>query len=305
MAVSWLLCLGVAVVLVAVLALLVVRRGKAGVTRPSCGKCGYAVAGLPTFTCPECGSDLREVGIVMPRTGGSWGRVGWAVVWSVLWLVVLPIPGFMLAARPIVASAPTVATVTTTVTLSNPASEAYTSVELVGTSTQTSGAGRSGARGAVQDVQLGLAAPHGQAPALAVDPAALTSRWVTPKGEVHEDPFGPDVLAEWMASVGVDPNDGRVQQEIAYLDKLVRGAGQGSLASVRTGSEFSSVASGSQTGTVSLAGAGTTMQKVRLLAFTMAGGWIVIWGVGLWLCLRRGKETRTTVAAAESGTPRV
>ena len=29
-----------------------------------CGKCGYNVTGIPTFTCPECGSDLRKVGIV-------------------------------------------------------------------------------------------------------------------------------------------------------------------------------------------------------------------------------------------------
>ena len=28
-----------------------------------CGQCGYSVTGLTTFTCPECGSDLREVGI--------------------------------------------------------------------------------------------------------------------------------------------------------------------------------------------------------------------------------------------------
>jgi|GEM_PF-3506580 len=31
-----------------------------------CGHCGYAVRGLDSFTCPECGSDLREVGIVAP-----------------------------------------------------------------------------------------------------------------------------------------------------------------------------------------------------------------------------------------------
>lgn len=31
-----------------------------------CGKCGYLAAGLTTFVCPECGSDLRVVGIHAP-----------------------------------------------------------------------------------------------------------------------------------------------------------------------------------------------------------------------------------------------
>jgi class 3 adenylate cyclase len=31
---------------------------------PACGKCGYAGRGLTTFVCPECGADLREVGII-------------------------------------------------------------------------------------------------------------------------------------------------------------------------------------------------------------------------------------------------
>ena len=39
------------------------------VAEPSCRACGYAVKGLPSFTCPECGSDLREVGIDTPGAG--------------------------------------------------------------------------------------------------------------------------------------------------------------------------------------------------------------------------------------------
>jgi hypothetical protein len=39
------------------------------VSVPSCRACGYAVKGLPSFTCPECGSDLRDVGIDTPRAG--------------------------------------------------------------------------------------------------------------------------------------------------------------------------------------------------------------------------------------------
>ena len=36
----------------------------------TCGKCGYAVRGLTTFNCPECGSDLREVGITLTQRRG-------------------------------------------------------------------------------------------------------------------------------------------------------------------------------------------------------------------------------------------
>jgi hypothetical protein len=31
---------------------------------PKCGSCGYIVAGLPGHRCPECGANLRHVGIV-------------------------------------------------------------------------------------------------------------------------------------------------------------------------------------------------------------------------------------------------
>ncbi len=49
---------------------LLVRRAR----RPKesvCGRCGYIVHGLTTFTCPECGSDLREVGIVAGKSQKS------------------------------------------------------------------------------------------------------------------------------------------------------------------------------------------------------------------------------------------
>ncbi|HEX2973530.1 MAG TPA: hypothetical protein VHP11_14440 [Tepidisphaeraceae bacterium] len=52
---------------------------------PRCGQCGYIVRGIGGFTCPECGKDLREVGIVTRRQNAS----GWSsvvplvIVWSV------------------------------------------------------------------------------------------------------------------------------------------------------------------------------------------------------------------------------
>lgn len=60
------------------------------VTRPrgsraeaACERCRYKVAGLSTFTCPECGTDLRRTGIItgpmeMRRRGSMVGGVaGW------------------------------------------------------------------------------------------------------------------------------------------------------------------------------------------------------------------------------------
>jgi hypothetical protein len=60
----------IALLLITLGLVLVLRRRGRG--KPVCGACGYAVAGLETLKCPECGSDLREVGI----TGGSPRRTG-------------------------------------------------------------------------------------------------------------------------------------------------------------------------------------------------------------------------------------
>ena len=46
---------------------------------PACGKCGYAVRGLDTFICPECGSDLRQVGIITKERP----PLGWKIVAAV------------------------------------------------------------------------------------------------------------------------------------------------------------------------------------------------------------------------------
>lgn len=40
----------------------------------SCGSCGYAVEGLTAATCPECGSNLLDVGIVGRRGINSMRR---------------------------------------------------------------------------------------------------------------------------------------------------------------------------------------------------------------------------------------
>ena len=81
-------------VIVVFLFVRVLWRRKA-VTQPACGNCGYFVRGITTFTCPECGQDLREVGIVTPSTHAK----GWSsdpVLRAALWTLLLPIPATIL-----------------------------------------------------------------------------------------------------------------------------------------------------------------------------------------------------------------
>lgn len=55
------------VVLIVIIAVLFAGRRDAktsGQHGKVCGHCQYPVRDLPSFTCPECGNDLRKVGIV-------------------------------------------------------------------------------------------------------------------------------------------------------------------------------------------------------------------------------------------------
>ena len=53
---------------------------------PSCSNCGYRVLDLPNWTCPECGQDLRRIGIttralVARHRGSTFGVVtGWTLI---------------------------------------------------------------------------------------------------------------------------------------------------------------------------------------------------------------------------------
>ncbi len=47
----------------AILKLVDWRRKAASEFGAKCGGCGYPCRGISTFQCPECGADLREVGM--------------------------------------------------------------------------------------------------------------------------------------------------------------------------------------------------------------------------------------------------
>jgi hypothetical protein len=48
----------------------------------TCGNCGYCVRGIAGLVCPECGADLREVGIITPNLRHPVPRYVKAIFWS-------------------------------------------------------------------------------------------------------------------------------------------------------------------------------------------------------------------------------
>lgn len=62
---------------------------KPSATMPACGGCGYPARGITSFECPECGADLREVGIKRPwEIQFSPSRVIIPLTYSVIFLLI-------------------------------------------------------------------------------------------------------------------------------------------------------------------------------------------------------------------------
>lgn len=76
--------------------------GKGGTkSEMSCGGCGYAVRGLEALNCPECGADLRQVGIQKGQSGGKRGLgIALTVGTSLLLLLMCLSSMFFLARNP-------------------------------------------------------------------------------------------------------------------------------------------------------------------------------------------------------------
>ena len=60
-----------------------------GAGPPACGVCHYAVEGLTSFDCPECGVDLRKAGITTQRPVKRAFTISLAAGLSLAFLVIL------------------------------------------------------------------------------------------------------------------------------------------------------------------------------------------------------------------------
>ena len=70
------------------IAMYFVLRGKRSGAEPCCATCGYAVVGLPSSICPECGSDVEKAGVIPPRHRQPLARKKRWIIWTIAYLAI-------------------------------------------------------------------------------------------------------------------------------------------------------------------------------------------------------------------------
>ncbi|MGQ9649576.1 MAG: hypothetical protein ACUVXJ_05670 [Phycisphaerae bacterium] len=260
--VALLLVVGVPTVL---LVILIMRRRGRHVGEPACGKCGYAVRGLPTFTCPECGSDLREVGIVTEgQSSMSPAMRGWLLV--LVWTLILPIPACLVTAL-IGQAAPQVNSTTARKTLDDPRSNAYRRIELVQNRVKRDSTVLS------NDLTVMLLPSQGEFLELEYYAKARRYAYRRKSGEKVQADGGLDmkVILDWMAQAGIDIEDQQVKSEAAELTSMIQAASGGLVSDLRH-RQFSS----------SGASASSHVGPPSWLLIVAAVFWLAVWLLGCW-----------------------
>jgi hypothetical protein len=245
--------------------ILALLRHCAQTTSSACGNCGYEVRGLPTFICPECGCDLREVGIHAPGMRRSVGALPRVVVWTLL----LPLPAFIVTLT-ILVLLPDVRSEMQQVTLV-PASLAHPGISI---GTFGSGLGR-----AVRPRRITLAPSGGGGAApLEIALPELRYSYIDPaRGRTRRGaPLDADVLQEWMLAAGIASGDTTEAEAIELMSVLKTATTTGRFQS-QSGPEFT------------LRG-GSTRAWIDKPAGTrpvLAALWLVVWMLGIYYLARR------------------
>jgi hypothetical protein len=239
-------------------------RSRKIITEPSCGRCGYSVAGLTMMTCPECGSDLRVVGIITPAM--QFKQRGSPTVPILTWSFLVLIVGGMISS--IVASS--VAMVhhsNSKYTYMSRSSEYYTANLVMN--------GRSSEQWNLVadtcDIQLQLI--DGRIVTMHVAGEQLTCE-VGSGSSGGAKQLDSDVFLAWMESLGIDTSVQQVRDEAGELVMLVKA---GFTSPMMTGPPA--------TNALMMSGGGSSLWSSTPTWFSLTAlvFWIVVWGVGVYL----------------------
>ncbi len=277
-------------------------------TIPSCGRCGYPARGISTLQCPECGADLREVGITTGKERASAAGCMLPVAFSI---AILLIAGVL---RPAIDSRlPTIADYQYQIGIT-PNSQQYAHAQLMvrmderlptrpnhasfnhgissstnhsaGSSTTTLSVNGHGSTLTVRSLSL-TAAPYNPAGGawrvaqFDVDPTTRSAAWITPNGKKKHSKgvfTDQDVLA-FLGDLGANTADTAVQAEARELHTLMDG-----LATGLNHFQLVHMKAGSMTSSSGHRQAPDWFDTAYLLF------WLVFWIGGLLLIARRRKR---------------
>jgi len=239
---------------------------------PACRRCGYAVRGLKSLTCPECGADLRGDGVL--ATGASRPMPMW--MWASLFTPALAYPAVLVSVLAVVAGIVPQHIVTTTRSAwIMPRSQGYAWI-----SAWFEIAGRRGA-GPIERITLRVS--HRAPPPMLSRDSPVILVWSAPElsfsiqddsGAIREQGQAVDleVMLRWLTASGVDISKPSVREEAQFiLDQVPALQGEGAPAlepHSANGGPFSSTASS----VIHVAGATPTWYPPAAGIF-----WLAVW----------------------------
>ncbi|HZW10448.1 MAG TPA: hypothetical protein VFF69_11145 [Phycisphaerales bacterium] len=182
------------------------RRTKQGA---ACERCKYEVADLTSFTCPECGEDLRRVGIITPamearRRGSLAGAIlGWTFLCATF-----AYAGMIATVMGQLSSGAVAGGVTSWQQSITPASGAYRSL---------TAEYQSDGRSISSSIELVLTTSDGATHPLTLDPGTMEVLGLG--GGVAA--WSPETIEAWYAQVGLDVSDPAIRAEAAEVSSFV------------------------------------------------------------------------------------
>jgi hypothetical protein len=263
---------GLSVMLVAIIILR--DRGKS-IDNPACGKCGYPAQGLPTFICPECGSDLRETGIVTPGGSGLSPTIRGAIL-VLFWTLVLPVPAAMLTLV-VIEVAPQTTETHARQRFHSPDSGVYQRIDLDQRVTEK------GNRVASNRLTCTLVPSQGTPIQIEIDPVRLGYRYQQQSGKEAKAATGlnESTFLDWMSQAGIDRENTQVRLEAAELMTFAQGA-VGNTVDELTAQHFR------QEGESRYSRVG----PAKWVLATTGAFWLAVWLLGCWRLWRIGTQKR-------------
>ena len=256
---------------------------------PRCGQCGYIARGIASLTCPECGSDLREVGIDTGRAAAyrpTWWVVGTlAFCWSVGVFA-----AWQIAAEQVRRGTPSVFTATRSVSMNGPRSKAYASVSFRAVGEHPAGSPAAANPGsATPAAVVTLFTGDGRAHRLTADLDKDTYQYVAADGRAVGPRPGLSAggVVAWMADAGLNLQDPQVAAEAAEVTATLLSPGRyGGRWTTGSGSSSGSIYRQFATGSDASSGTERRVPRPGVQAAVTVGG-AGLWALGVWWIARR------------------